>query len=389
MYSDGDRPALAPDFRDLAPAAGRPGAAPRHAASGPSGRLPVALGANHGGGDAPTAGSLPPAGGDDDAWLARRRRELALAHARRRTPRHLSLLLRWLGSWLRAPRRAEFEPLPDIAPGQLGLRYGGHVSLQIRYAGVDIAYNPLLRGHIRGVRRAVEPGLTLDELAAAELVLIGHTAPDHLDRGTLRHLSRTATVVVPPGAGALLRRLDFAQVVELAPGQALAHRGVTVTGIATRDDRPLPGLAFAVRGDGPSLFLCSASGYFSGFVEAGRQHRPDVAVLPIGGYAPGSFRRRHLSPLDALCAFGDLQARMLLPIGHGVFPLSYETLDDPGRWLNELVEQRQLEQFVVLLAPGQSRVFVPPRRPAAPASGAAPAPGTSGDRRGDAANAGR
>jgi len=51
----------------------------------------------------------------------------------------------------------------------------------------------------------------------------------------------------------------------------------------------------------------------------------------------------------------------MIPIHHGTFALSYETLADPSRWLAELVHERGLKEFVVELEPGQSRVFVPPR----------------------------
>jgi hypothetical protein len=67
-----------------------------------------------------------------------------------------------------------------------------------------------------------------------------------------------------------------------------------------------------------------------------------------------------MSPLDALYAFEDLRARVMVPIRHGTFALSYERMNDPERWLAELVAERHLERFVVKLAAGESRVFVPP-----------------------------
>jgi hypothetical protein len=78
-----------------------------------------------------------------------------------------------------------------------------------------------------------------------------------------------------------------------------------------------------------------------------------------------------MSPLDALYAFEDLQARILIPIHHGAFALSYERLAEPRRWLEELVRAQRLEPFVVLLEPGQSRLFVPPRRSRETGTGAA------------------
>jgi L-ascorbate metabolism protein UlaG (beta-lactamase superfamily) len=118
------------------------------------------------------------------------------------------------------------------------------------------------------------------------------------------------------------------------------------------------GLSYVVRGPGPTVFLCGDSGYFSGFARVGEMFAPDVAVLPIGGFMPSSFRARHMSPLDALYAFEDLRARMLVPIHHGAFALSYEELDEPARWLLELAKQRGIRDHVLVMRAGQSERFV-------------------------------
>ena len=115
-----------------------------------------------------------------------------------------------------------------------------------------------------------------------------------------------------------------------------------------------------VTGDGPSVYLCGDSGYFSGFAELGTRFAPDIALLPIGGFLPRSFRARHMSPLDALFAFEDLRARMFVPIHHGAFAISYEQLDEPARWLVELAKARGVRDHVLVMAPGQSERFVRP-----------------------------
>ncbi len=81
-------------------------------------------------------------------------------------------------------------------------------------------------------------------------------------------------------------------------------------------------------------------------------------MLPIGGFMPRSFRDRHMSPLDALYAFEDLRSRMLVPIHHGAFPLSYERLDEPARWLVELATERGLRDHVQMMSAGQTERFV-------------------------------
>jgi len=67
-----------------------------------------------------------------------------------------------------------------------------------------------------------------------------------------------------------------------------------------------------------------------------------------------------MSPLDALYAFEDLGARLLIPIRHGAFVLSYERLDEPLRWLRRLVVDRDLDRYVSPLAVGASCKFVAP-----------------------------
>ena len=67
-----------------------------------------------------------------------------------------------------------------------------------------------------------------------------------------------------------------------------------------------------------------------------------------------------MSPIDALYAFEDLRARLMVPIGYGTFALSYEKMHDPERWMAQLVKSRSLEPYVATLRPGESRVFVAP-----------------------------
>jgi len=288
-----------------------------------------------------------------------RAQELGRLHRDVPVRRYTSLVGHWMTRWFRAPRPAPPEPLPDIAPGQLAVTFGGHATVIVRYPDLAIAFDPMLGHWIGGVRRAVEPGLADVDLADIGLILISHRHADHLHVPTLRRLPRTATVVVPTGAAGAISSLGYARVIELSPGADLELRGVQVAAEATAHGAGelAHGLSYAVRGDGPSLYLCGDSGYFSGFADIGERFAPDIAFLPIGGFYPGSFRDRHMSPLDALYAFEDLRARLLVPIHHGAFALSYEKLDEPARWLLELATKRGVRDHVMMMAAGQTERF--------------------------------
>jgi len=298
----------------------------------------------------------------------RRLLRLHRAHHERDTPRYRSLVLEWMRQWFRPPTLPKIEPLPDVGRGEVSVTFAGHATALIRYPNLSIVCDPMLGRWVRFAKRAVAPGLSPADLQDVNLILISHGHRDHLHLPTLSKLPRAATVVVPPRTARYVSGLGFARVVELGVGQSLQHRRVDIATAAVRHSGPgeAGALSYVIRGDGPSVFFCGDSGYFSGFAEIGRRYRPDIALLPIAGYRPGGFRERHMSPLDALYAFEDLKSRILVPIHHGAFSLSYEHLRDPARWLAEIVRDRSLESYVVMLEAGVSRVFAMPGRAGAP-----------------------
>lgn len=286
--------------------------------------------------------------------------ELATLHRTIPVQRYRSLVSHWVGRWFRAPQPARKEPAIAVQPGRVAVTFGGHATVLARYDKLSIAFDPMLGRWVGGVRRAVEPGLTPADFEGVGLVLISHRHADHLHVPTLAKLPRAATIVVPTGAAAWVSKLGFARVVELQPGSDLELRGVQVIACATShgDSELSRGLAYMVRpGDSPSIYLCGDSGYFSGFADVGERFAPDLAMLPIGGFLPASFRSRHMSPLDALYAFEELRARLLVPIHHGAFALSYECLGEPARWLVELATARGVRDHVHVMTAGQTERF--------------------------------
>jgi L-ascorbate metabolism protein UlaG (beta-lactamase superfamily) len=183
---------------------------------------------------------------------------------------------------------------------------------------------------------------------------VSHAHHDHLHLPSLRRLPRAAAIVVPPRCAPLVEPLGFQRVVVLEPGESFPHRDVVVTAVPARHDGARGPFDWSWRGANGyvvrttgvaaavSAYFAGDTAYFSGFEEIGRRLRPQVALLPITGYEPLALRATHMSPLDALYAFEDLGAELLIPIGHGSFPTGYEPLDEPLRWLGELCAERAL-----------------------------------------------
>ncbi|HEY5090337.1 MAG TPA: MBL fold metallo-hydrolase [Polyangia bacterium] len=306
---------------------------------------------------------------------AERARELDFEHRKRErsvwplvlSMRYLTTALGRLGAGT-MPVRA--TPVARPAPGAAAITFVGHATTMITTPGVRVLTDPLLENSFYGIRRAKAAGIARSDLADVGLVLITHAHRDHLSLASLARISRKAVLIVPPHCTRLLRGLGFTDVIELDPGRSQTIADVEVTAVPVRhsgtrglgDYVRRGACGYVVRGPGLSAYVAGDTGYFSGFAEIGRRFRPDVALLPIAGYEPAAFREEHLSPLDALYAFEDLGARILIPTSYGSFPLSYERLDAPLAWMRRLARERNLahpdaERRVAVLDHGETVHF--------------------------------
>jgi L-ascorbate metabolism protein UlaG (beta-lactamase superfamily) len=199
-----------------------------------------------------------------------------------------------------------------------GVTWIGHATVLIELGGVRLLTDPVLREWLAHLRRhgPSPPEGLVDDLDA---VLISHLHLDHLDLPSLRQVRRTTRLLVPRGAGRLLRREGFPQVEEIAAGEQLDVAGVTVAAVpAVHDGRRFPygpkadTLGFVVGG---RVYFAGDTDLFDGMAElAGLQ----LALLPVWGWGP-SLGAGHLDPQAAARAAALLQPRMAIPIHWGTF----------------------------------------------------------------------
>jgi L-ascorbate metabolism protein UlaG (beta-lactamase superfamily) len=73
--------------------------------------------------------------------------------------------------------------------------------------------------------------------------------------------------------------------------------------------------------------------------------RPDLALIPIGAYAPRWFMStQHTDPNEAVQIMEDLEAARAVGIHWGVFQLTDEHRDEPRELLLESVARRGLAE---------------------------------------------
>jgi N-acyl-phosphatidylethanolamine-hydrolysing phospholipase D len=198
-------------------------------------------------------------------------------------------------------------------------------------------------------RRRTPPGVPLEAVPSHAFAVVSHNHYDHLDAYTVDRLSPDMAWFVPLGLASWLRARGRENVAELGWWQSAQHGRWTVTCVPVQHwsariehgrNRTL-WCGWILDSGKRRYFFAGDTGYFHGFAEIGRRFGPiDVAMLPIGAYAPRWFMRyQHMDPAEAYQAFQDLGARYMIPMHWGTFDLTDEPIDEAPRELARVVEE--------------------------------------------------
>ncbi|GLW10951.1 Zn-dependent hydrolase [Microtetraspora sp. NBRC 13810] len=251
----------------------------------------------------------------------------------------------------RAPRgtvpvvRPSTGPAGPLTTGGLHVTWMGHSTALVEIEGRRVLFDPVWSDRcspsaLAGPRRVHPVPLPIERLPHIDAVVISHDHYDHLDRATVRTLTRTRSVpfLVPLGVGAHLERwgVPRSRIVELDWEEDATVGGLRFTATAARH---FSGRAFArnqtlwsswvVAGQRRRVFYTGDSGYFDGYAEIGRAHGPfDLTLIQIGAYS-AAWPDIHMTPEEAVEAHLDLRGDVLLPVHWGTFKLSVHPWSEP------------------------------------------------------------
>ncbi|HJU84257.1 MAG TPA: MBL fold metallo-hydrolase [Holophagaceae bacterium] len=274
--------------------------------------------------------------------------------------RHPMAGLRHLLQWKLGARPAPWptwveDPLqpepPDPGHAESVITFINHATLLIRTRTLNLLTDPVFSERTSpvswaGPRRIRRPGLDLDRLPPIHGILLSHNHYDHLDATSLRALQarHRPWILAPLGVGGMLRSLGMDRVTELDWWQTVEREGHRITctppaqhfsgrGLFDRN-RSLWG-GFVVDGPGPRVYFAGDTGYAPFFHDIReRCGAPDLALLPIGAYAPRWFMSAvHMDPSEAVRAHLDLGAARSVGIHWGTWQLTDEGLEEPLREL--------------------------------------------------------
>ncbi|MEO6349887.1 MAG: MBL fold metallo-hydrolase, partial [Candidatus Limnocylindrales bacterium] len=162
----------------------------------------------------------------------------------------------------------------------------GHSTVLVELGGARILTDPVLFDRITLLRRAVSP-LPPELYQRVDAVVISHLHFDHLDVPSLRLLGTDTALVVPRGAGRLLRRSGFGNVIELPIGSSVDIGSVRVTATPAAHSGFRPPFGPNAQAVGYLLEDGDERVYFAGdtdvFKEMADLTGIDLALLPVWG----------------------------------------------------------------------------------------------------------
>ena len=273
------------------------------------------------------------------------------------------------------------QTVPDAAVAGLRATVIGHASVLIQAGGLNVLTDPVWSKRASplpfgGPRRVWAPGVAFDALPAIDAVLLSHNHYDHMDMATLRRLcaEHHPLIVTPLGNDTILKRAipgvrvvagDWWERIDIGKGGEVtivpAYHWSARTG---RDRRMALWSGFVLNTAGGSAHFTGDTGYGSGriFRDVRRRiGRPDLALIPIGAYAPRWFMSpQHTNPAEAVQILEDLEAARAIGIHWGVFRLTNERRDEPPELLLEALARRGIAE--ALFPAGQPGMSYEPAR---------------------------
>jgi L-ascorbate metabolism protein UlaG (beta-lactamase superfamily) len=294
------------------------------------------------------------------------------------TDRSLIDLLRWSFGGKREHWPAAVtsrQVVPKAKVDGLSVTMVGHATVLIQAAGQNLIVDPVWSERASpvgwaGPRRVTAPGIAFEKLPPISVVLLTHNHYDHLDMPTLDRLwdQHRPRVIAPLGNDAVIARKapriqaethDWGQSVDLGSGFVVRlHPANHWSARGAGDRRMALWSGFIVETPAGSIYIAGDTGYGDGqiFRDVKMRCSPlDLAILPIGAYAPRWFMKdQHVDPTEAVQIMLDCGAAQALGVHWGTFPLTDESRMAPkNSLLLELAQRGLPDTSFIALEPGE------------------------------------
>lgn len=286
----------------------------------------------------------------------------------------------WYRNQAKWPLHVENKPHPKITTtipsDKVKITFINHATVLIQTNQFNLLADPIWSERASpfswiGPKRVRDPGIPFHELPPIDVVLISHNHYDHLDISTLQKLQAHfhPIFLVPLGNKNLLIKNGMTRVIEMDWWQQHKFKNdITITFLPTLhwsarwlNDRynTLWG-SYGIDIGKIKIYFAGDTAYSDNFkIIQQRWGKPDLALLPIGGYLPEwVMQQSHLNPYEAVKAHLDLGAKQSIAIHYGTFQLSDEAFDQPNIDLKKALKLNSLSDKQFLLLPEGENIIL-------------------------------
>lgn len=270
-------------------------------------------------------------------------------------------------------RLAVLDPTEFLQSERDGILWLGHASFFVRLNGKNLLLDPIF-GKPPLVKTFVDVPSPLEKINRVDYILLSHDHRDHADENSIRQITQkfpNARIYAGLRMEELLRdwtqptneiqTAGWFQQFKLPDGQLkiyfLPVRHWCRRGLFDMNHKLWGG--FVISGAGKTIYFSGDSGYGSHYRETAELFPEiDYFLIGIGAYKPRWFMQpNHNSPDDALEAFADAKAKILIPMHYGRFDLSDEPPSEPLRLLQEKALETNVSDKIKVLNINEGLLF--------------------------------
>jgi L-ascorbate metabolism protein UlaG (beta-lactamase superfamily) len=239
--------------------------------------------------------------------------------------------------------------------------FAGHSTVLVDLDGVRVLTDPLFRSALLHLQRHA-PLVDLERFGSPDVLLISHGHLDHLDKRSLKLISKDVRAIVPSDSVKILKAAGFTDVTGVKTGDEVEAAGLTVKAVHADHggkrmpwNQPAETIGFVVEGS-QSVYYAGDTDLFDEMAEL--RKGLDLALVPVWGWGP-KLGEGHLDPERAAEAVALIEPRVAVPVHWGGYlPAGMarrrpELLTEPPRRFKRNVEAAGLpDTRVELIEPG-------------------------------------
>lgn len=252
---------------------------------------------------------------------------------------------------------------PSPSVDNIRITMVGHVTMLIQVKGLNILTDPVWSDRasplsFAGPKRVTAPGIAFENLPHIDVILLSHNHYDHMDLKTLKrlHTKYQPLIITPLGNDTIIRKAipqarintgDWGDNLQISPtAKVTLTRANHWSSRGVRDRRMALWAGFFIEAESGKIWFAGDTGYGDGQIFRDIKEKygaPDVALIPIGAYAPRWFMaNQHVDPAEAVKIFQDIGAPKSLGMHWGTFQLTDETRDAPKEELALALAKAQI-----------------------------------------------